>query len=395
MKKPVRYEPPSLPDRPGRFLANARAPRYTAHIVVFIIGLAAVVLATVLSSSSQSQAEATQNQSGIALAVPGLKPAPTGLPVLSPAIAGGGLPNPEPELIRRDFVLAGHPGAAVSALSRPRELLIHTVVAGDTLFGIAEKYALRPETVLWSNYALLSDNPDLLSIGQKITIPPQNGLIAVVEQGDTIDGLARRFKVPPEAIVVEPINKLTGPNQLLNIGQEIFVPGGERETVQWQLPQLIEVRRNAVTGVRVYRVGRCGEVAIPPLGTSSFVWPANRHYLSGYNFSAWHPGLDISGRLGDPIYAADSGTVIYAGFSLNAAGRPVGYGQYVVLDHGNGFQTLYAHASQLYVSCGQQVLRGTPIAAIGSIGKSTGPHLHFEIRSDRSAVNPWRVLPAQ
>jgi murein DD-endopeptidase MepM/ murein hydrolase activator NlpD len=141
-------------------------------------------------------------------------------------------------------------------------------------------------------------------------------------------------------------------------------------------------------------VGVCGEVAIPALGTGRFIYPANAHYLSGYNFSAWHPGLDIAGHLGNPIYAADSGTVIYAGYSLNNAGQPVGYGQYVVIDHGNGYQSLYAHASQLFVTCGQQVLQGTQIAAIGSVGNSTGPHLHFEIRHGGTALNPWSLLPS-
>jgi murein DD-endopeptidase MepM/ murein hydrolase activator NlpD len=276
-----------------------------------------------------------------------------------------------------------------------RELFIYTVRDGDTLFGIAGAFGLRPETILWSNYKTLRDNPDLLSIGQELVIPPVDGLVTTIEAGDTIEALARRFKVSAGDIVDEPINKLGNIAQVLVVGQDIFVPGGERETVTWQIPQLVEIKRNVVTGVRTYRTGRCGDVAIPGLGSGNFVWPANRHYLSGNNFSSWHAGLDIAGRLGEPIYASDSGTVIYAGYSLNAAGVPAGYGQYVVLDHGNGYQTLYAHASQLYVQCGQQVARGAVIAAVGSIGKSTGPHLHFEIRAGSGgAINPWNVLPA-
>ncbi len=275
--------------------------------------------------------------------------------------------------------------------SNRRELIGYTVRDGDTLFGIAYAFGLTPETVLWSNYRTLKDSPDLLSIGQELVIPPANGLIAEVETGDSIEGLARRFKVEPKIILEEPVNGLEDINQQLAPGRNLFVPDGQRETVVWQVPKLIEVRRTA-GGVRVYKVGVCGEVAIPPLGSGAFGWPANRRYLSGYNFTPWHPGLDFAGRLGEPIYAADAGTVIYAGYSLNSAGRPVGYGQYVVLDHGNGYQTLYAHASQLYVRCGQQVQRGTVIAAVGSIGKSTGPHLHFEVRSSGTALNPWNLL---
>jgi murein DD-endopeptidase MepM/ murein hydrolase activator NlpD len=275
-----------------------------------------------------------------------------------------------------------------------RAIFTYTVQPGDTLFAIAAAFGLRPETVLWSNYGALKDNPDLLSIGMDLVIPPSDGLITTVAEGDTIDALARQFQARPEDIVAEPSNKLASVNQALSAGQELFVPGGQRETVVWQLPKPVEVRQSS-TGVKVYSVGTCGEVAIPALGTGRFIYPANAHYLSGYNFSAWHPGLDFAGRLGNPIYAADSGTVIYAGYSLNKAGQPVGYGQYVVIDHGNGYQTLYAHASQLFVSCGQQVLQGTQIAAVGSVGNSTGPHLHFEIRHGGTALNPWSLLPAQ
>jgi murein DD-endopeptidase MepM/ murein hydrolase activator NlpD len=313
------------------------------------------------------------------------------MPASTPDIVYSELERADADVIRRSFVWGAEAGQR-SAAKRPRQLSTYVVVAGDTLFGIALKFGLRPETILWSNYETLKDNPDLLSIGQKLTIPPENGLIVEVERGDTIEGLARRFGVPPERIVNEPINGLRDINQPLQIGQRIFVPGGERETVIWQVPKPVEVRRTA-RGVRVYRVGKCGEVAIPPLGSGSFIWPANRRYLSGYNFSRVHPGIDIAGRLGEPIYASDAGTVIYAGYSLNAAGRPVGYGQYVVLDHGNGYQTLYAHASQLFVSCGQQVKRGHVIGAIGSVGRSTGPHLHYEIRYRGQVVNPWFFFP--
>jgi murein DD-endopeptidase MepM/ murein hydrolase activator NlpD len=114
--------------------------------------------------------------------------------------------------------------------------------------------------------------------------------------------------------------------------------------------------------------------------------------LSGYTFGPSHGGWDLAGRLGEPIYASDGGTVVYAGYSLDSRGRPRGYGQYVVLDHGNGYQTLYAHASQLYVGCGQQVRRGAVIAAVGSVGKSTGPHLHYEIRFTNNYVDPAQFM---
>lgn len=271
-------------------------------------------------------------------------------------------------------------------------ILTYTVASGDTLFGIAGDFGLSPESILWSNYGTLRDDPDLLSIGQRLLIPPANGVVVTVEGGDTVESIARRLKVGEAALVGEPINLLGRASDSLQAGRLIFVPGGQRETIVWQLPKPVEVRVNA-GGVKVYSVGVCGEVAIPRLGANVYVYPVNTRYLSGYNYSASHPGLDFAGRLGDPIYAADSGTVIYAGYSLGANGAPVGYGQYVVIDHGNGYQTLYAHASQLFVRCGQQVTRGAQIAAVGSVGKSTGPHLHFELRLGGSALNPWARLP--
>jgi hypothetical protein len=227
----------------------------------------------------------------------------------------------------------------------------------------------------------------LLSLGQTLSIPPGDGLVYTVEGGDTIDSIARRFRVEPQAIVADSVNGLGALDQPIEAGRVLFVPGGEREVVVWQLPKPVEVRRT-VKGVPVYRVGTCGEIEIPALGSERFGFPTNRQYLSGYTFGPSHGGWDLAGRLGEPIYASDAGTVVYAGYSLDSRGRPRGYGQYVVLDHGNGYQTLYAHASQLFVQCGQQVRKGAVIAAVGSVGKSTGPHLHFEIRYRSNYVDP-------
>jgi murein DD-endopeptidase MepM/ murein hydrolase activator NlpD len=126
-----------------------------------------------------------------------------------------------------------------------------------------------------------------------------------------------------------------------------------------------------------------------PVGSEAFIWPAGNHYLSGYNFN-WrnHPGIDIATQLGDPIYASDTGVVVFAGWNSQ------GYGNLVVLDHGNGWETLYAHLSQFNVDCGQAVYQGNVIGYAGSTGNSTGPHLHFEILNDTyGRVNPWSYLP--
>lgn len=132
----------------------------------------------------------------------------------------------------------------------------------------------------------------------------------------------------------------------------------------------------------------CSGEFLAPTGTGYFIWPINQHYLSGYDYSWWHAGVDIAAQLGDPIYAADSGLIVYAGWNT------WGYGNLIVIDHGNGWHTLYAHLSQLDVTCGQAVEQGAVIGWAGSTGHSTGPHLHFEMRFENEGrVNPWLYLP--
>jgi murein DD-endopeptidase MepM/ murein hydrolase activator NlpD len=125
------------------------------------------------------------------------------------------------------------------------------------------------------------------------------------------------------------------------------------------------------------------------VGTGTFLWPSTEHYLSGYDYSPEtnHFGIDVAGQLGNPIFTADSGVVTYAGWN------DYGYGEMIVIDHGSGWQTLYAHLSQVNVTCGQEVNQGDTIGLMGSTGQSTGPHLHFEMRNDDyGRVNPWDFL---
>jgi murein DD-endopeptidase MepM/ murein hydrolase activator NlpD len=120
-------------------------------------------------------------------------------------------------------------------------------------------------------------------------------------------------------------------------------------------------------------------------GTPGFRWPAEGRLTQGYGW--WHPGIDIAAYTGAPIYAADSGVVSFAGWST------IGYGYLVTITHANGYTTYYAHLYALYVSAGQHVEAGQLIAAMGSTGNSSGPHLHFEIRSNNVPLDPKTLLP--
>jgi murein DD-endopeptidase MepM/ murein hydrolase activator NlpD len=125
------------------------------------------------------------------------------------------------------------------------------------------------------------------------------------------------------------------------------------------------------------------------IGSGGFVWPANAHYLSGNNYWSGHLGIDIAAGLGDPVYAADGGVTVFAGWSN------WGYGNMVVIDHGNGWQTLYAHLRDTGVlsKCGESVVQGQLIGWAGSTGNSSGPHLHFELNFKGTRPNPWSYLP--
>lgn len=258
----------------------------------------------------------------------------------------------------------------------------YTVEAGDSVFGIALSFDLDPETVLWANYKLLNDNPNMLSIGQELLIPAEDGVLYKVEDGDTIEGVAREFRAVPEDIISWPDNKIDIADPKLVPGKEIMIPGGQREMRSWVVPTIWRANSGANQTINA----ACDTSGAFAYGTGSFMWPADNRSISGNNFWSGHLGIDIAAATGAPIYASDSGVVVYAS-SIGG-----GYGLMVMIDHGNGFHTLYAHNSQIATRCGANVSKGQVIAYGGSTGNSTGPHLHFEIRYGGAFVNPLDYL---
>jgi len=268
--------------------------------------------------------------------------------------------------------------------TRPRfDVLTYTVQPGDTIMTIADKFNLEPQTILWSNYDVLADNPDSLRPGQQLNILPVDGVYYQWHAGDGLNGVAKFFGVSPDEIVNWPGNHLdkntlgdyTSPN--IQPGTWLVVPGGRREFVTWSAPR---IPRSNPGVAKVLGPNSCPTAVDGPVGTGAFVWPTRAHYLSGYPFSPEtnHWGIDIAGGQGDPVTAADNGVVVYAGWS------DLGYGNVVVVDHGNGWQTLYAHLSQVDVACGASVYQGaTILGLIGATGNASGPHLHFEMMNDR------------
>lgn len=278
--------------------------------------------------------------------------------------------------------------------SRPRnEIVKYTVQEGDTVFGIAEKFGLRPQTILWGNYNILLDDPHALTAGQVLNILPVDGTYYEWQAGDGLNGVSEFFGVTPEVIINYPPNRLDpaaiGDYARPNIkpGTWLIIPGGERLFISWSAP--LGVTRENPASARVLGKGACDPVTGGAVGFGTFVWPTAKHYLSGFDYSpeSNHWGVDLAGNGGEGVYATDAGVVVYAGWN------DYGYGNMIMIDHGNGFQSLYAHLSEVYVSCAQSVGQGDPIGAIGSTGRSSGAHLHFELRTLTYFVNPWDYLP--
>ncbi len=261
----------------------------------------------------------------------------------------------------------------------------YTVSSGDSIFGIAHQYNITPETVLWANYALLNDNPHMISVDMNLLIPPTDGVYYEWQEGDTLEDVARKYNAKVEDILNYPGNKLDLTDPQIEPGSFIMVAGGRREFRQWLVPTIW--RSNAGASKAISGPGACDVPAGGAVGSGSFVWPANNHFLSGNDYWSGHLGIDIAAATTAPIYAADSGMVVYSG-SIGG-----GYGVMVMIDHGNGYHTLYAHLNNTNVYCGQSVSRGQLIANAGSTGNSTGPHLHFEVRYNGGFINPWYVLP--
>jgi LysM repeat protein len=277
--------------------------------------------------------------------------------------------------------------------SQPRvEVAQYTVVKDDTIFGIAEKFSLQPETILWGNQFTLGDNPHNLRPDQILNILPVDGTYYQWQAGDGLNGVSKFFGVKPEDIIAYPGNNLN-PDEIGDFarpnippGAWLIVPGGRREFVTWSAPA---IPRDNPGVASVLGPGACGSVVDGAVGIGGFIWPANAHFISGFDYSPStnHFGIDIDGETGDPVYAADNGVVVYGGWNN------WGYGNVIVINHGNGWQTLYAHLNSYNVGCGQSVYQGTAVGAIGSTGNSTGSHLHFEMMYNGTKVSPWDYLP--
>ena len=249
-----------------------------------------------------------------------------------------------------------------------RNVIIYQVQAGDTAQSIAAAYGLKPETIMWSNPAI-EDLPDLLRIGQEVVILPIDGVYHEVAEGDSLASIAAKYKVAVDAITgaANEWNGLQPPDFAITTGTKLIVADGTK-------PYVAKL-------VTAYN----GPIPEGARGTGRFQWPVIGRITQEYWYG--HRALDIAAPTGSPVYAADGGFITFVGPT------DVGYGNLIRVDHGNGFASWYGHLSSFNVVLGQAVQRGDLIGYVGNTGRSTGPHLHFEIRTGDGLINPRLYLP--
>ncbi len=263
--------------------------------------------------------------------------------------------------------------AATKKAKRPRKEIINYIVkAGDTISTIADEFAVGVSTILWEN------NLSAYSIirpGDTLAILPVSGVTHKVASGENLSVLAKKYNVPAENILEA--NRFSDSSQLA-IGQKLIIPGGGKIAYA-------EAKPSNYSGFNVIK-DIVEQDLLKPVNAKSLAgnkmnWPTLGKRITQY-FSWRHRALDIANKLGTPIYAADTGIVEYAGWGK-------GYGIQIVVDHGGGKKTRYAHLSKLYIKKGDEVEKGEAIGAMGSTGRSTGSHLHFEVIINGAKYNPF------
>lgn len=246
-----------------------------------------------------------------------------------------------------------------SQIKRP-ELITHVIKRGETLWELARKYGTDVDTIVNINNI---KNPDSLNIGQEISILTTNGVIHRVGRGESLWYISRKYNTSIPEIVWA--NNLKDPDSL-KVGQHLIIPGAKPKGI---VTAALAEQRSSTRAL-------------------NFIWPVSGKISSyfGPRWGGFHYGLDIASPTGRAIKAAEDGIVEFAGW-MGA------YGRSVLIDHGNGIKTRYAHASRIMAKKGQRVDRGQQIAAVGSTGRSTGPHLHFEIIINGKPRDPLDYLP--
>jgi murein DD-endopeptidase MepM/ murein hydrolase activator NlpD len=300
-----------------------------------------------------------------------------------PAEAVAPTPASEPEA-QSDEGPSGQPSPKPQPTAEPT-YSTYTVQTGDTVAAIAASHGIQVETLLWNNPDLNAD-PDSISIGQQLLIPSRDGILYTVKLGDTLTDIAELYEVEVQNVVGFISNEIGDANSVSE-GALLLLPGAvPPPPPPAATPEIFAAEAPAPSSDSA--------TAPAPASVSGFIWPVygpiSEYYGAPRGAGTYHTGLDIDQtyNYGGPVAAAAAGQVVLA-----SSGYGYGYGNYVVIRHDNGYETLYAHLSAIYVSQGQYVSQGETIGAVGSSGYSTGPHLHFEVHVNGATVDPLAYLP--
>ncbi|MCW1929712.1 MAG: M23 family metallopeptidase [Candidatus Kerfeldbacteria bacterium] len=259
------------------------------------------------------------------------------------------------------------------------EVQTYVVEGGDTISSIAAAFGVSIQTVLWANDLSATST---IKPGQQLKILPTTGLTYTIAKGDTISSIASKYKANADEIVTFN-NLISGDN--LPTGTTIIIPNGQKE-----IPVQVATTSRSTSRTSSYTKSSGYVPASSSVSGGRLQWPTTAKSITCYFTycygGVFHTGIDIDGRTGDPIWAAESGTVTQVQYSNR------GYGINIYIQHDNGIVTHYAHLSRVYVSVGQRVSRGQTIAAEGNTGFSSGDHLHFEVIVGGRFQNPLNYV---
>lgn len=274
----------------------------------------------------------------------------------------------KPEL----FESGNNPKEESETAATRQSIVYYTVQDGDTISTISRRFGITVNTILWANNLTAYS---IIRAGDRLTILPYSGVLYTVKKGDTLAKIAQNYDVDLEKILS--CNTL---GNSLAIGQKIVIPGAKR------IENTVVAKKTTSNYTGISVIKDLIKTPTTKISGNKMAWPTVGHRITQY-FSWRHNGVDIANKVGTPIYAADSGTVILAQGGYNG-----GYGNTIVIDHGGGKKTRYGHASKLFVKVGDEVTKGENIAAMGSTGRSTGSHLHFEVLINGIRYNPLNYI---